>query len=64
MTRRQLEAIEWLERVGKATPKVVRASGFAQRTFDSLADDGFIRREYMPRTVGGPFPVYRPLVNR
>jgi predicted transcriptional regulator len=43
---------------------VVRASGFAQRTFDSLADDGFIRREYMPRTVGGPFPVYRPLVNR
>lgn len=62
VTARQQEAIAWLESVGKATAKLAREHGFAQRTLDALADAGRIQREYMPRTVGGPFPVYRPLV--
>lgn len=61
MTKRQQEALTWLETVGKANSKLLRAHGFQTRTFDALADAGLIQREYMPRTIGGPFPVYRPL---
>lgn len=63
MTRRQLQAIEWLESVGKASENLVRRDGFAVRTFDTLVDQGFVRRDYMPRTVGGPFKVYRLLAD-
>jgi hypothetical protein len=61
VTARQQEAIEWLERVGKATAKLARKHGFAQRTLDALADAGRIQRDYMPSTFRGSFPVYRPL---
>lgn len=61
MTRRQREALAWLESVGKSTAKLARRHGFQQRTLDALADAGLIEREYMPRVVGGPFPVYRAL---
>jgi predicted transcriptional regulator len=59
ITKRQAEALAWLESVGKATAKLARQHGFQARTLDALADAGLIRREYMPRTFGGPYPVYR-----
>lgn len=64
MTKRQLEAIEWLESVGKATPKLLRRAGFAQRTFDTLVDDGFILRDHVRGDFGIPLSIYRPLVGR
>ena len=59
MTKRQLEAVAWLESVGKATETLVRKNGFAVRTFDALADQGFVHREHVSRP-GGSFTVYRP----
>lgn len=61
MTKRQREALEWIESVGKASEKLVRRNGFAVSTLDALADAGAVRRDYVPRTMGGAFKVYRAI---
>lgn len=57
MTKRQLEAVMWLESVGKASERLVRRDGFAVRTLDTLADQGFVRRDlrasYRGRAIQG-----------
>ena len=45
MTARQLEAIETLERCGKMVQSTIKRHGFAVRTYEALADDGYILRE-------------------